>query len=570
VDVVTTRRSSRQSILRSEPPLWRVASLVCSQTLATLASGASFAAAWALYVVAETPGRARALADLGPPALTIVMHFHYLRAGAFFLAVLSLACVLWVLFAWQSTGRGLIEPRTTGERLRGQLGALLTGCCGIALVGYGVADRIDVSTSWLAQSGLVALGTAAVASALALACRLGRNGWSLVALGAAVMVLLGGVGFLADRASPPGEFALSSWPNGTFLAGSIDAGQGGLWSGGGFWTERLVEKQEQVTSYFAVSCPSGGRCLAFGSDALGKGVVMASSDAGRTWAEQATVASSASWDMPMSVSCWDIDDCLVGGVLSAMTADGGRTWQTVDAAHGLLTSAVDCPAPGHCLIAGHFPGDKTILVTEDGGRTWEPAEVPLGEWAVGSISCTGATSCVAVASTVTYASKEVTEIWRSNNGGATWRPANLAARRGTFSAVSCNAIGKCLATGEASRGMSDALFTYASSDRGATWVRVATAPPGSLACTLARCTVVSMDFPQVVSWVSQGERSWVRSGLGGAVAPGDLPFAVSCAESGTCLAFGAAPHEELGVIYDSHDGGVTWARARISQRPLGR
>jgi hypothetical protein len=262
------------------------------------------------------------------------MHFHYLRAAAFFLAVLSLTWVLWVLFAWQSTGRGLIEPPTKGARLRGQLGALVTGCCGIALVGYGLAGHVDVSTSWLAQSGLVAFGAAALASALAFAYRLGRSGWRLVVLGTVVMVLLAGVGFLVDRAAPPGEFALASWPNGTFLAGSIDAGQGGLWSAGGFWTEQLVEKQEQVTSYFAVSCPSGDRCLAFGSDALGKGVVMASSDAGR--AEQATVASNASWDMPMSVSCWDIDNCLIGGVLSAMTADGGRTWQRLTPRTGAL------------------------------------------------------------------------------------------------------------------------------------------------------------------------------------------------------------------------------------------
>ena len=115
--------------------------------------------------------------------------------------------------------------------------------------------------------------------------------------------------------------------------------------------------------------------------------------------------------------------------------------------------------------------------------------------------------------------------------------------------------------------MSNAPFAYASSDRGATWARVTTVPPGSLACTLARCTVVSVDFPGVVSWVSQGERSWRKSGLGGVVAAGDLPFAVSCAESGTCLAFGAAPDEDLGVIYYSHDSGVSWARARIAQRP---
>ena len=68
----------------------------------------------------------------------------------------------------------------------------------------------------------------------------------------------------------------------------------------------------------------------------------------------------------------------------------------------------------------------------------------------------------------------------------------------------------------------------------------------------------------------RGERSWVRSGLGGEVAAGDLPFAVRCAESGTCLVFGAAPHEELGVIYYSHDNGVTWARAGISQGPWTR
>jgi photosystem II stability/assembly factor-like uncharacterized protein len=209
-------------------------------------------------------------------------------------------------------------------------------------------------------------------------------------------------------------------------------------------------------------------------------------------------------------------------------------------------------------------------VTDDSGRTWEPAEVPLGDWVLGSISCISATSCVAVASTVTYASKEVAEIWRSNNGGTTWRPADLAARSGSFTAVSCTALGRCLATGDASHGMSGTPFTYASSDGGTTWAAVTTAPPGSLACTVVRRTVVSVDLPEVASWVSQGAGSWMRSGLGRVLAPGDLPFAVSCAERGTCLAFGAAPHVELGVIYYSHDNGVTWARAHISQGPSVR
>jgi len=261
------------------------------------------------------------------------------------------------------------------------------------------------------------LGAAAVASALAFAWRLGSEGLPALVFVTAATVLIGGLAFLADRAAPPGQFGFATWPSGSFLAGSSDTGQGGFWTTGGFWTEQLVDKQPQATLYFAASCQSNGHCLAFGSAPLGEGVVLASSNAGATWTHQAIVGPNDSWSIPATVSCWDMDDCVIGGVPPEITSDGGRTWQTVRATGGRFSSAVDCTAPKRCLMAGDFPAGKTMLVTANGGKSWEPAELPPGTGNLASLSCTSATSCVAVGSTDTYSTRALGVIWLTRNGG---------------------------------------------------------------------------------------------------------------------------------------------------------
>ena len=118
----------------SEPPLWRLANLVCTLALGVVAIGFSVPTARWAEVLAVTPGQTRSLqALLLGPAVTVDMKFHLLRAATFFIALLLLLGVVWAVFAWYSKGRALSEPQTLGERLLAEMGALVAGCGGLAL-----------------------------------------------------------------------------------------------------------------------------------------------------------------------------------------------------------------------------------------------------------------------------------------------------------------------------------------------------------------------------------------------------------------------------------------------------
>jgi photosystem II stability/assembly factor-like uncharacterized protein len=571
MSAVAAHRKRDRLVLRQAPPLWRVANLVCSLALLVAAGGLTVAVARWAHVLAMTPRQTRSLNSFGlGPAVTVDLQLHVVRAAIFFLSLFVLLGVLWVVFAWFGTGRALNEPGTVGTRLFAGFGALLTGCGGLALMGYGFADRIDASASWVAQSGLVTLGAGALAAGSAFAWRLGAKGVPVLLLATMVTVLLGGSAVLADRAAPPTQFALETWPSGSFLAGSADNGQGGSWTTGGFWTGQLVDKGPEATLYFAASCQSNEHCLAFGLAPLDHGVVMASSNGGMTWDAQAIVGPSDSFSIPAPVSCWDADDCVIGGRPPEMSSDGGRSWHALGAAARQFTNIVDCTAPERCLMAGDFPAGKTMLVTDNAGKTWEPGDLPAGKWDVSSLSCTNAASCVAVGSTGgTYLPEAVAVIWRTSDGGLSWRRANIPAKPGTvLSAVACSASGECFANGELDSWAKGVPFTYASSNGGANWAPVATAPQGSLACSLVRCIVVSLGFSTPASWVRKGESQWVSSGLDKVAPVGVSLLGLSCTESGICLAVGDDLASREGVIYYSHDSGVTWANARMTQAPV--
>jgi len=160
-------------------------------------------------------------------------------------------------------------------------------------------------------------------------------------------------------------------------------------------------------------------------------------------------------------------------------------------------------------------------------------------------------------------------IWWTSDGGLTWRRANLSARTVPgLSAVACNASGKCFADEELDSWAKNESLTYASSDGGERWALVRAAPQGSLSCALVKCTVVSVGFSKPASWVSDGAGHWVSSGLGKVASVNVSLFGLSCAENGTCVALGTDADGKEGVIYYSHDAGVTWASARIGQAPV--
>jgi hypothetical protein len=87
---VAARRRQGRVVLRQEPPLWRVANLVCYLALLLPAAGLSIAGGRWAYVLVVTPGQTRSLSSyvLGP-GVTVDMQLHLFRAATFFFALVA-------------------------------------------------------------------------------------------------------------------------------------------------------------------------------------------------------------------------------------------------------------------------------------------------------------------------------------------------------------------------------------------------------------------------------------------------------------------------------------------------
>jgi len=170
-----------------------------------------------------------------------------------------------------------------------------------------------------------------------------------------------------------------------------------------------------------VSCATSTACFVVGATASNTGVVLATTDGGSSWSSQ-TLPSGISQTLPSGlyalngVSCSTAMDCRAVGASTSdagvivATTDGGRTWTSQPLPRGIaLLNGVSCSTTSDCRAVGATASKReAVLVTLDSGRSWTSQSVPPGTGLLYGVSCPTTSTCRAVGSTSSNAGAVLT------------------------------------------------------------------------------------------------------------------------------------------------------------------
>ena len=332
-----------------------------------------------------------------------------------------------------------------------------------------------------------------------------------------------------------------------------------------------------------VSCASRTRCVAVGR-AL-RALPFALSWDGLRWRTMTVPSARASLagiSCPAPAHCMAVGNTLPrSGPTSALTEMwNGRTWSVLSmpAVPGAVSaelSAVSCSAATRCIAVGSYvsssPGNPVLTLAEAwDGTSWQVTATPSPGSATGTltgISCTSASSCIAVGSDSTvYPVAALIERWDGTSWNVLAAALPARARFSSLTGVSCSGAASCMAVGRytAANGAGRVLTERWD---GTAWRLVAAPGPFNGGNELARVSCPGADgcmavggggiqgFATQDSLAEQWDgRSWQvrRSGQVDALA------GVSCPAPARCMAAG-------GYISRS-DRGVTLAEAWNGRR----
>lgn len=284
----------------------------------------------------------------------------------------------------------------------------------------------------------------------------------------------------------------------------------------------------------ALSCPAVDVCFALGSVVspegdLGSPVVIETTDGGQSWQvlsypDRAVPYgngiepwTASAMDCPTTADCF-----MVGGTYSsssiapgapplyvgvvASSVDGAKTWSETALTqavplHNWALSSISCETAESCVAVGAsgsvFPG--VALSTTDGGTTWLSSPDPnLAGVDLYEVSCAGLEAGLPVCTALGGASLNGAgpiEL-RSTDGGVTWSGeqfTDIPAPAGLYG-LSCPTAKVCWTTNATESG-ADAL--YGTADGGSEWYAIArddeAGGAGSIACASETLCVATVD-----------------------------------------------------------------------------
>jgi photosystem II stability/assembly factor-like uncharacterized protein len=253
---------------------------------------------------------------------------------------------------------------------------------------------------------------------------------------------------------------------------------------------------------------------------VGIGVAISSSDGGATWS--ANVIDSTNTAL-LGVSCPSgTSTCIAvgvtpndGGPLSGAIVtsnDDGTTWSAPTKKFPLgALGGVSCSNSSFCVAVG-----AQILVTKDGGQTWSQEFVSGGTGVLRTVSCGSPTTCVAIGANPSGAihSGEAGVAIQTTDSGNTWSNVNLPIGSWVVNALSCANANDCVLSGPAPNATGTPLWI--SSDGGSTWS--ATALPSTLTAissvscaSTTSCVYVGLAGSSPTAGTSAGDARWANT-----------------------------------------------------------
>jgi hypothetical protein len=376
------------------------------------------------------------------------------------------------------------------------------------------------------------------------------------------------------------------------LGGSLDSPKG-VKAGSSGWTvaqsANILGKQGQ---FDADSCGSASSCMAVGSylGAAGIQEALAEAASGDKWSIQKLPTTPADEGSAFyDVSCVSATACTaVGAYLNSSRTQvtlaeawNGKSWsiETTPNPSGAVTTlvtGVSCTSATSCIAVGaseNSSGNVTTLVEKRKGTSWSivaspnPSGVQQSE--LNDLSCTSSSACTAVGEYIDGSSggdDTLAEAWN----GSSWSIETIPTPSGggILSGVSCTTVGICSAVGEA---VTQAL---AEEWNGSSWsIETVPNPSGEetstldgVACTSAgACTAVGAYGDNSGDQYTLTEE-WNGSSWSVETTPD--PFnartstlaGVACNSAGDCTAVGNyIDSSALGVTVAETSNGASWS-----------
>ncbi len=250
--------------------------------------------------------------------------------------------------------------------------------------------------------------------------------------------------------------------------------------GGTAWTPKTLPSD--ITDLQALTCPSATNCWAVGEVVdTGADIVIATSNGGATWNQQATPKLTIPMDSEFGIECRTTKQCMIVGYGVLTTVTGGSSWKLVSSKTPPLLDSVACKSAKDCVALGNITSavpentSAYIEASTNGGATWSyrvksaPSVIALD-----GLACPGSRHCLAVGIGYTVVSGKPPnakyDFWAAvettRNGGSSW----TQVREHTayfLDTVSCSpGSGHCIAVGQTTKGAGVILKT---TNYGASW-----------------------------------------------------------------------------------------------------
>jgi hypothetical protein len=315
---------------------------------------------------------------------------------------------------------------------------------------------------------------------------------------------------------------------------------------------------------FSVAHPMGVSAAVPGLSCPSTTLCVASDDAGQVLFSTDPASPSSVWthftiptaDELSAAYCATTTFCVLGDsnagnvyISHSPTVAAAASWTSVSV-NGYGVNAVACPSTTVCVAA---TGDGASI-SNDGGMSWTAVAGATFTPGFQSVSCPSTNLCVLVghhiATTLTALSSGATALVKSDSS---------ADAANDLNGVSCPSVSSCVAVDSQSRAV--VSTSLATPSWGSVTPTAASAAFDGIDCPLVSlCVAVDGDGDASFSTnPGAGSASWtLQSGI---TSGGDL-FAVSCPQSGLCIAVGQSGYEtvatgaELSVSLAGTSGGT--------------
>jgi photosystem II stability/assembly factor-like uncharacterized protein len=308
-----------------------------------------------------------------------------------------------------------------------------------------------------------------------------------------------------------------------------------------------------------IGCTTGtNTCAAVGDFGETPRIEYTSND-GETWTPQTVPTPS---DGMYAVACPTTRTCYAGGAdfsdhaIVLSTTDAGAHWNfaSLSAFQPYPVRSISCTDATTCLAVGDTPGNSPFVFATTDGAQWDRQSIDaIGSEQRAQVSCASATQCAIVEGGTAFA---------TTDGGASWPhqpiPSALEAPR----AMACPSPTHCLALSNDATGLAQIIV---SDDGGTTWSPQTLAPdagaPMDVACpALGACLATTRTQadggpPVTRVWLStDGGITWKAGHL---QHPRGELGRLACANTKTCLVVGSDSHYQPKAEATT-DGGRTW------------